>query len=211
MWLRTWDVITTLWPNMLFGTGVMLLATAAGWSAARATSLPPVRLVAWWVALVVRPLLTRVSWWARAATIFVNNASILTALTALGRWQWAGWAGIVGVGVSLGIGLRVLANDPYAWMHLGGQRVPSAVRRTRVGVALNLLEPPAIMLAIGLAVGRHAIPLSPAQVWETFALWVLPAILFAACGEALWIGVCRETPQPTASETPESGDSGPDP
>ncbi len=204
-------MIATLWPNMLLGTGVMLLATAAGWSAARATSLPPVRLVAWWVALVVRPLLTRVSWWARAGTIFVNNASILAALTALGRWQWAGWAGVLGVGVSLGIGLRVLSNEPYAWIHLGRQLVPSAARRVRVGVVLNLLEPPAIMLAIGLALGRHAIPLLPAQVWETFALWVLPATLVAAGGEALWIGASRQTQRPTASEPPECCDAGPDP
>ena len=64
---------------------------------------------------------------------------------------------------------------------------------------LNLLEPPAIIAAIGLSLGRSVVPLSPGQAWEAFAAWIVPALLIAAGGEALWLGAER-----AAAESPET-------
>lgn len=196
MLLRSLNVIGAVWMSMFLGAFALLLATVAGWRIAREASLPPVRLVHWWVRRVIRPLLIRRSWWVRAGAIFLNNASLLAILAALGRWPWTALAGVAGLGVSLGIGLRILSSEPDESVHLNPKLGPSGVRRVRVGVALNLLEPPAIILTIGLSLGQSAsggIPLSSVQVWETFAVWVIPATLIAAGGEALWLGACQDT------------------
>ena len=60
--------------------------------------------------------------------------------------------------------------------------------KTMIGVALNLLEPPAIVLVIGLSLGRTAAPLPAGVAWEMFVVWAVPLLLAAAAGEALWLG-----------------------
>jgi|GEM_PF-3773079 len=55
-------------------------------------------------------------------------------------------------------------------------------------MAINLLEPPAIAVALGVALSAQPEPLSAAQVWGTFFVVVAPLMLAAACGESLWIG-----------------------
>lgn len=181
-------VMSTVWPSMVLGTGLVVLATVAGWNLAAAPWLAPVRVIAWWLRHFIRPLLACRSWSIRTGAIFLNNASILTALVALGQWRWIAVGGAAGLGLSLGIGLRILSADPSTSPQLGPSADASRVRRIRLGVGLNLLEPPAIMVAIGLSLGRQAIPLGDAQVWGTFAMWVLPATLIAAGGESLWLG-----------------------
>ena len=93
------------------------------------------------------------------------------------------------MGMSLGIALRLLSSmddEP-----LGSQATTSPRQwLVNVGVALNMLEPPAIIVALGLAFGRQSASLSAASTWQAFAVLVVPALLFAAAGEALWIGEC---------------------
>ena len=71
---------------------------------------------------------------------------------------------------------------------------------------LNLLEPPAIALALGLAIGRSAIPLSSTQAWGVFLTWVVPAMLVAAGGEALWLGVMVEARESQTQSESENED-----
>lgn len=173
------------------GTFLLLVAAGAGWALARQPSLLPVRAVTWWVRHVVLPLITYRAWWRRAASIFVNNITILAALLAMGRWPVAPLLGVAAVGISLGIALRVMSDLPSPPLMVVPSRREAAKHRIRLGVALNLLEPPAIMLTVGLSLARPVMSLPTSQVWETFALWVVPATLLAASGEALWLGATQ--------------------
>jgi len=65
----------------------------------------------------------------------------------------------------------------------------SVAGRVRWGMALNMLEPPAIALTIGMAMAREPLHLPEVQLWKTFGLLVAPLMLAAACGESLWMGV----------------------
>ncbi len=197
---RTLDVIGAVWIDAALGTGLLVVGTGAGWVAGQAGWLPPVRLIAMWVRRFVLPLLRCQSWWRRATAIFVNNVSILAALLALGQWHGASLAGVAGLGLSLGIGLRILSgeSDAFGEMELGSNA--RASRCIRIGVFLNLLEPPAIILTIGLSLARATVPLPDQQVWETFALWVVPLTLLAAAGEALWMGAGQGAYKDTCME-----------
>ena len=204
MLARTLEVIGSVWLAAALGTGLALIGTGLGWSAAESGSLPPVRLVAWWVRRVVTPLLGCRKWWRRTATIFINNTTILVIVTALGKWHVAAMVGVACVGISLGIGLRVLSSESAPALE---HAFPVASRKKwllRIGIALNLLEPPAIALTIGLSLGRQSVPLSATQVWETFGLWVVPLSLLAAGGETLWLGA-TQSDQDTADSS-ESND-----
>ncbi len=207
MLMGTLDVIGSIWPAALLGTGLALVGTGLGWALARSVSLTPVRLVTWWVRRVALPILHSRSWARRASAILINNVLTLAALTALGRWYPTALLGVAVLGISLGIGLRILSNESEFEFDASHEPSLSARRTIRIGIALNLLEPPAIMLAIGLGLGRSSIPLTSAQVWTTFALWVIPAVLVAAAGEALWLGVIRRAdrgPDTDSDETAES-------
>jgi len=181
---------------MSIGTGLLILATALGWSAGRHRALPPVRLIGWWVRLVVAPLIRSPSWPRRSATIFLNNAAVLAVIVALGRWLIAAYASVTVLGLSLGLGLRILAGlDGDLAVHVRPGR-PHVRRKLIIGVALNLLEPPAIVLALGLSLGRQTAPLDESRVWSLFATWVVPLLVLAAVGEGLWLGAGQEKPPP---------------
>ncbi len=217
--MQSLNVIGVIWLSIALGTGLMLVATGLGWAVAQMGSLPPVRWVAWWVRAVILPLLRCRSWWRRTAVIFTNNITILAALLVVGRWHAGALLGVAGLGVGLGIGLRILSSEPTAAMDPCPECGVGSKRRIRIGIALNLLEPPAIMLTIGLSLARQPMPLSPGQVWETFLVWVVPATLLAAGGEALWLGAIHHahlrdgaapaeqaSPDPNQSKGGESAD-----
>lgn len=204
VFLQSLSVIRDVWLPALLGTCVVAIGVGAGWALAQHARLPPVRLVAWWVRRIVLPLVRRRSWLGRSATIFVNNAGVLSALMLLGRWYAAALVGVASVGISLGIGLRVLANESFGIGVPASATPPSISRRIRLGLLLNMLEPPAIMLTIGLALGRTSIPLDGPLMWKTYMIWVIPALLVAAGGEALWIGAGLDT---AADRGPRTTDS----
>ncbi len=188
----------------------MLLAVGGGWQAASRAHWWPVRLVRRWIDRVVRPLVASRSWARRTGVIALNNITICAALTAAGSLGRLAWLAVAGVGFSLGIGLRLLLAEPSlveenAVSLPGGSRLVAGL-----GLALNLLEPPAILLAGGLALAQKALwPfLSATRAWCVFA-WVVPALLIlAAAGESLWMGMLR--PVPSAAE-PTPADSMPGP
>ncbi len=210
MLARSWQIVATLGLPIALGTGLLLVATAVGWALARHVSLAPVRLVAWWVRRVVLPFIRCRSWWRRLVAIFLNNASILAVMVVAGRWPLAPIILISVVGVSLGIGLRVLADRLADPLPSDLMLTPCGRWRVRAGVALNLLEPPAIMLAVGLSLGYSAIPLPTERVWEVFLLWVIPATLLAAGGEALWLGEGQATREVCEDPAADDAKAGPD-
>jgi hypothetical protein len=204
----TTNVIGSIWIACLLATGLIAVGACAGWSLARNSTAPPVRAVRWWVQRVVLPLLHRRSWFVRSVGIFANNIAILTLLTVLGRWHVAALIGVAAVGVNLGIGLRVLGDEFPGFEGSDNAAHEGRDWRVRFGMALNMLELPAIMLTGGLALQRVTLSLSIVEVWGTFLLWILPATMVAGAGESLWIGVCVPTPPATAP--PNDGSSQPE-
>ncbi len=184
------DALRELWFAMLIGTAVMLVSVWAGWSVSRARRFPPVRWIGWWIDHVVIRLIRADRWSVRSLAIFVNNTSICAVAVALGPWSPAAWAGVAGVGLSLGIGLRELGER--SWGCFRDERGDRS-RRVAFGYALNMLEPPAIVLCLGLCLGQSALPVatSDLQVWWLFTVLAAPALAIAAMGESLWIGAVR--------------------
>ncbi len=188
----------------------MVVAVWVGWATAATGSFALVRLVRWWLARVMLLHLSSRSWVHRAAVIAANNLLILMALMALGQWLVAVLVGVALCGVSMGIALRVLPDLS------GGFGLPAAGNghgpswRMRVGVVLNLLEPPAIAVALGLAIGISVIPMPLVQAWHAFLTWVVPAMLIAAGGEALWLGVLVEAREHELSTKADAEDASKD-
>lgn len=194
MFLRSLGVIDSVWLHAVLGTGLLIVGTVVGWAITPSASFPPVRLIRWWVRRVALPLLRCRSWSRRSAAIFANNILVLVVLTVSGRWHTAAVLAVAGLGVSLGVGLKTLAVEPITWRAAEPDSAPDRRRTIRIGLALNCLEPLAIMLTIGLCLGRASVPLEPVRVWETFGLWAVPLSLLAAGGEALWIGASLASP-----------------
>jgi hypothetical protein len=185
---------------MLIGTGLVVAGTWIGWVVGRYRSFPAVRGIAWWVTSVILPVLQTRSWLRRSAAIFINNGTVSAALVALGAWPWAAPAAVSILGVNIGIALRVLSGITDAFGDPAFDAAAGTRWRIRLGVALNLLEPPAIVAAIGLSIGQQLVVASVGQIWLTFCVWVLPLLLIAAAGEGLWLGpYCK-------AKVPDSGD-----
>lgn len=187
--------LTDLFSHGLVGTGVILAGAVAGWRLGRRPERRAARLVAWWLRRVVRPLMASRSWWRRAVIIAANNSLTCALMVGLGAAGPVAWAAVAGVGVGLGLALRLMLTSPPEQ----GASVERGVGRQRVvtwlGVALNLLEIPAIALSAGLCLAQGALwpVLTWAGAWRLFGCFVLPALAIAAAGEALWMGVGRRS------------------
>ncbi len=189
-----WGTLGVVWYRALLAAGLLVFACCAGWGISQSESLAVVRLVRWWIRRVVMPLLRSRSWLVRSVAIYVNNMVILSALVALGHWSWAVIAGTAFVGVVMGIAVRALSVIPEL-SDVSGRSGSEASGedflaswRVQWGMALNLLEPPAIVVALGLALSCEPESLSAGQVWGAFLVVVAPMMLVAACGESLWMG-----------------------
>lgn len=178
---------------MLTGTGIICLGAAVGWAFGHYELSVPVRAINWWLTRVILPRLRKRSWSRRTATIFVNNTTVLATMVALGVWPTVGLAAVAVLGVNLGIALRVLARLPDDLLGPEGATAPSSDWRMTAGVALNLLEVPAIVATLGLSIGYKAVFASAGQAWQIFGLWIAPVLLIAAAGEAMWLGVARRS------------------
>jgi hypothetical protein len=183
-------VASLLWECLIGGL-IIVAGVCLGWAQAGRTGRWTVRLVASWVDGVVRPLLASRSWAWRAIVIALNNSLVCAIIVGLGALPPCNWFGLAIVGVSLGIGLRLLL------VSVSDAPEPSRrpARRHRwvggIGFALNMLEPPAILLAAGLSLtqGAWTEKATPTAAWVAFACVVLPLLVIAAAGESLWMGV----------------------
>lgn len=195
------SLVRELWPSMLIGLAITVTGAVLGWHAGPYGSWPPVRFLRWWIERVIVPVLRSSSWLCRAGAIFINNSGVLACVVLLGFTYLTGLLGSAALGLSLGIALHILSTQPEALVEPHEINTPRARRRFALGMALNMLEPPAIVLALGLALGRSSVPLPSGNVWRAFAVWIVPALLLAAGGEALWMGAVRgATPDDSGQE-----------
>ena len=204
MYARSWEMICSVWLPIALGTLLLLVATAAGWAIARRPTMMLGRVVSWWLRHVVFPLVMCRLWWCRAAAILVNNTTILAVLLSLGRWSIAPLFGVAALGLSLGVALRVMPDVPLPLSPRLSHQVARGYR-VQIGLALNLLEPPAIMLTVGLSLAWPVMSWPASRVWETFVLWVVPATLLAAGGEATWLGAYRPLGESDRNSQPLAG------
>lgn len=174
--------------EILIGSAMLLSASALGWAIGRRRSWPVVRAIWWWMHAIVLPVLTCRTWGQRSLIIFGNNCLVLATVVAAGAWTISASLAIAAVGIALGIALRSLSELSPHWSSPSPNCGREIRRQIRLGVALNLLEPPAIAIAIGLSLGRSTAQLTPLEVWGAFCLWVVPLLFTAACGEAHWLG-----------------------
>jgi len=212
---RLWDVIAGAWMHLLLGTGLLVFGCCAGWAISRARALAPVRFVTWWVQCVLFPRLRHRSWFVRATLIYVNNILILTVLMLVSPIFSAVIVVTAVVGTSIGIVMRALAEDQEWGLSSAPRPEPTNVRLRSLGLCLNLLEPLAIALTLGLALGRVPRGLTGAEVWSVFAIVIAPLMLAAACGESLWMGLTPGFTDRLASASPsddgaDSGQESPD-
>ena len=184
------EKVPGLISHCLLGSGLILIGVALGWWEGQRRERWPARIVSSWLHHVVRPLLANCSWLRRATTIAANNALICFVMVTVGAVPPIAWLAVAAVGFGLGVALRLML--PSAPEPAAGTERPTRWRRVTVavGVALNLLEVPAIALSAGLCLAQKA--LSPAiegdEAWQVFAVIVLPVLVIAAAGEALWMG-----------------------
>ena len=153
--------------------------------------LPPVRWTGAWIDRVIVPLLTG-RWLTRTLGIFVNNTALCAMMVAAGALPGGSWASITLVGVAMGFAVRHLNRTPTAPTEPPAPP-PRLDRLTVAGLALNLLEPPALALCVGLSVGQIASAphFSAGLAWMLYARCVVPLLLVAAVGESTWIGRVR--------------------
>lgn len=187
--LESLNIILGVWVHMIIGTLLLLIGTGVGLVVGKVNTFIPVRWITWWVLRVIIPLLKKRSWMLRSTTIFMNNILILALIVAMGYSSYAAIVGISIVGFSMGIALKMLSDQPESFSISHTTLTGSNLRKFRIGIILNLLEPPAIVATLGLSLGRDVIPLNPQQIWGPFWQWILPAMLIAAGGESLWISV----------------------
>ncbi len=183
----------------LIGGVVIVLAVAPGWWLGRDRGHLLVRTVGWWIDRIVHPLLVSRSWLRRTVTIAANNATVCATMVVLGPLGHVAWVAVAGVGLGLGIALRLMIS--LYLPGLGDRQAPDAPRhpvRETIGLALNLLEVPAIMIAAGLSLAQGALSatLGLAEAALAFVAVALPLLIVSAAGEALWMGVSPELPPP---------------
>ena len=184
------DHLTAALPGAVIGGVALVVCFAVAWWAAGRRAGWLVRGVSCWLDHVVRPVLDTRSWAKRTAIIAANNSLVCLLLVLLGALGQAAWLGVAGVGLGLGAALRVALDRELPFL--------PEVRLSRwqkvsvgVGITLNMLEPPAILLTVGLSLSQGAVvdKVAMPTALELWARVVLPMLLVAAAGEALWLGV----------------------
>ncbi|MCO6435797.1 MAG: hypothetical protein J5J06_01765 [Phycisphaerae bacterium] len=178
-----------LGPSILLGLLLTFSGLVTGHAVARDPRIPLVRLVDWWISRVATGILRSHSTARRAAGIFLNNAGVLTVILATGIWTPLAAAGTFLLGTHLGIGFQIIGKRVS--QREDSQTPPDRGNglRLTLGMVLNMLEPPAIVLTLALALAWRNLPLSAADVWVLYATLSLPGLLLAAIGEGLWTGV----------------------
>lgn len=185
-----WNILLDILPGSLIGGAVMVAGAFMGWWMTRGRRGWLLQCTTWWFDRVVRPVLTTRSWAARAAIIAANNSLVCAALVVAGALGYVAWLAILLVGLALGTALRLVAEVADTF-----EPEPALTLRQRigagVGIVLNLLEPPAILASIGLALAQGALADSLAlpAAGEFYIRFVLPILVVAAAGEALWLTI----------------------
>lgn len=192
---------------MTWGMALLVLSAGIGWIEAAHPQRPAVRWLDWWLRRVIRRIVMHGRWVSVALALAVNNTAVLALIVASGWVDWLPPFVIVAEGFLVGAGVRLLYLAERPWWQ--GHRPPQrALARAayRAGLWLNALELPAIAIAVGLAMLQCPAFFPPprTQIWQAFALLVVPLLLVAAVGEALWIVLSRPRPA-VERESSEAG------
>ncbi len=185
------ELVNIGWQPYLVGTIVVIVGAISGWGIAATPMFPPVIMVRFWVEKVILPALRNRLWLFRTAVIFANNATICALVVLAGGIPGGAWLAIAIVGLTIGIGFRLISeSDIVDSVEDDSKERPPADALVQIGLVLNLLEIPAIVITIGLSMGQLATPrdLSPDMIWSVFAVCIMPMLFIAASGESLWIG-----------------------
>jgi hypothetical protein len=120
---------------------------------------------------------------------------VCVGVVLLGALGPLAWLAVAGVGLAFGLALRLLIDLPET-QAFEPPKTPQRKLLMRIGLALNMLEPPAILLAAGLSLaqGARGGDISLGTGLAVFAQIVLPLLILAACGEALWLTACQQSP-----------------
>jgi hypothetical protein len=207
---------TILLPSLI-GGAVIVICVAVGWRAGRRRTGWLVRCTRYWFDRVAGPLLASGSWAKRALIIAANNSLVCFALVILGALGHLAWLGLAAVGLGLGAALRLMLDLPLA----NGVKTRLSWRKrvlAGLGIVLNLLEPPAILLSAGLSLAQGAMgdALDLRLAVLLYVQFVLPVLVVAAGGEALWLTVYNirsagrdESRQIDEPGSPRQGGNGP--
>lgn len=193
----SFDCVMSVWRESLAGGATIVVSVGVGWRIGRGRRSLPVRVVRWWLAHVVDRVTSSRTWLGAAALIALNNSLICAAVVAAGSLGYVVWAAVGGVGLALGIALRRMISVAIPEQHEG--RAPGSRGRVRqaVGMTLNLLEVPAILLSAGLGLAQGALSsaVDPATAMRAFGLIVVPLLAIGAVGEGLWMTVGPKLPR----------------
>ena len=184
-----WEDLTRIGGRPIAaGLATAAIGLAAGWIMAGEARWLPVRLIHAWVKGVLLPGVRRRRSVVRFLVPFLNNSIVLAMLVLAGGYPGGGWAGVCLLGLAMGIALRSVNVEDVAPTPVPA--LPPRAFPYRLGLLLNMLEVPAIVIALGLAMGQVAAPngLPGADAWRVFGTWVMPALAAAAAGESLWLG-----------------------
>ncbi len=192
------EKLSHLLPAMFFGVGLALVGVWAGWTMATSGKFVVVRLIDRWVELFVLPLVKSESWLTRFAGILANNATLCAIVVAAGATRPTAIAAVASLGFTLGVGFHLLGR------RAGDMTLPESAARTprvSIGLALNMLELLAIVVALGLCLGQGVFSggIEGAIKWHMFGLMVLPLLVLAAAGEGMWLGAVGPTENPMRS------------
>lgn len=197
MFDRCLESVFQVWPESLAGGAAIVACVAVGWRLGRARRSRLVRVVSWWLQHVVRPVMESRTWFRRTVIITANNSVICAVVVVLGSLGRVAWLGVAGIGLGLGIALRLMIPLAAAVQDEETRRTGRRRALTAVGLALNVLEVPAIMLSAGLSLAQGAMSstLDLSTALEVFALFAFPLLVVGAAGEALWMTVDSRLPK----------------
>ena len=197
MFDRCLDSVFCVWQESLVGGAMIVACVAVGWWLGRSRRGWLVRVVSWWLEHVVRPVMEGRTWFRRAVIIAANNLVICAVVVVLGSCGHVAWLAVGGIGLGLGIALGLMIPVVMADEDEEGRPAPRRRILTAVGLALNVLEVPAIMLSAGLSLAQGAMSstVSLGTALQVFALFAFPMLVVSAGGEALWMTVDSQLPK----------------
>jgi len=189
MWFEHLNYCRLIWQESLIGGVVIVVFVFLGIYQGRTSENIITWSVKWWLDHVVRVIVSSPSWLFRTAAIAANNTLVCFAAVVLGALVYIAWIGIACIGFSLGIALTLMTTNKSFESDEEQSPFSRKSKSTTIGLVLNLLEVPAIMLSAGLSLAQGALgsTLNLSQAITTFALIVIPLLLISAAGESLWM------------------------
>ena len=179
-----------IWQESLIGGAVIVVCALVGWLAGNVHDRWAVRVVKWWLDHIVYRVVISRSWLKRTVMIAVNNSLICLCPPLLGKLDYIAWLAIACIGFCLGVALRLMIKETPAVRDDEEKIISSNTKSPIIGMLLNLLEIPAIMLCAGLGLSQGAMTstIDLPSALHIYCLFALPMFIIGASGESLWMG-----------------------